>query len=163
VRPNHEELLLRNPALGACASWHLARSFAEVSLGTAPELPYFLIGTAMIFHRPTVEKIHAMRFESGLIKAVSEQPDVVAGLQSRLENNVKSALMALQVGCAAKMLEREGGEGLPTFRARGADLPFKVRHGEGSVPRIFNCAKRLGRWFASEKLEGLKQQLRIEF
>ena len=94
-------------------SWHLARSFAEASSGEAPELPYFLIGAAMIFHRPTVEKIHAMRFDSGLVKAVSEQPDVVAGLQSRMENNAKSALMALQVGCAAKILERDGGDGFP--------------------------------------------------
>ena len=144
-------------------SWYLARAFAEASSGEPPELPYFLVGAAMIFHRPTVEKIHAMRFDSGLIKAVSEQPDVVAGLQSRLENNAKSALMALQVGCAANILEREGGEGLPAFRARGPDLPFKIRLGEGSVPRMFSCAKRLGRWFGSEKIEGLKQQLRIEF
>lgn len=163
LRPNHEELLLRNPALGACVSWHLARAFAEMASGEAPELPYFLVGAAMIFHRPTVEKIHAMRFDSGLIKAVSEQPDVVAGLQSRMENNAKSALVALQVGCAANILEREGGEGLPAFRSRGSDLPFKVRLGEGSVPRMFNCAKRLGKWFATEKIEGLKQQLRIEF
>lgn len=117
----------------------------------------------MIFHRPTVEKIHAMRFDSGLIKAVSEQPDVVAGLQSRMENNARGALTALQVGCAANILEREGGEGFPAFRAQGPDLPLKIRNGEGSVPRMYNCAKRLGRWFGSEKIEGLKQQLRIEF
>lgn len=163
LRSDHEELLLRNPALGACVSWHLARSFAEARAGEAPELPYFLIGAAMVFHRPTVEKVHAMRFDSGLVKAVAEQPDVVAGLQARMENNAKSALMALQVGCATRILEREGGEGLPAFRARGSDLPFKVRHGEGGVPRMFNCAKRLGRWFGVERIDALQQQLRIEF
>jgi hypothetical protein len=141
----------------------LARSFADASSGEAPELPYFIVGAAVIFHRPTVEKIHAMRFDSGLIKAVSEQPDVVAGLQVRIENSAKNALLALQVGCAAQILEREGGEGLPAFRARGPDLPFKIRHGEGGVPRMFNCAKRLGRWFGVEKMDGLIQQLRIEF
>jgi hypothetical protein len=117
----------------------------------------------MIFHRPTVDKIHAMRFDSGLVKAVSEQPDVVAGLQIRMENNVKSALTALQVGCAAAILDREGGEGFPAFRARGSDLPFAIRHGEGGVQRMFNCAKRLGKWFGTEKIDGLRQQLRIEF
>ena len=104
-----------------------------------------------------------MRFDSGLVKAVSEQPDVVAGLQARMENNAKTALMALQVGCAAKILEREGGEGFPAFRAQGSDLPFKIRHGEGNVPRMLNCARRLGKWFGLEKIDGLKQQLRIEF
>lgn len=163
MRTNHEELLLRNPALGACVSWHLARAFAEASAGQAPELPYFIVGAAMTFHQPTVEKIHGMRFESGLIKAVSEQPDIVAGLQARMENNARSALKSLQVACASKILEREGGAGLPAFRAQGADLPFKIRHAEGSVPRIFNCAKRLGRWFGVEKIDGLKRQLQIEF
>jgi hypothetical protein len=163
LQADHEELLLRNPALGACASWHLARSFAEATAGEAPELPYFLVAAAMIFHRPTVEKIHGMRFDSGLVKAVSEQPDVIAGLQARMENNAKSALIALQVGCAAEVLEREGGAGFPAFRAKGNDLPFKIRHGEGDVPRIFNCAKRLGKWFGLEKVSGLKPLLRIEF
>jgi hypothetical protein len=52
----------------------LARAFAEANSGEAPELPYFLVGAATIFHRPTVEKIHAMSFDSGLIKAVPSPP-----------------------------------------------------------------------------------------
>lgn len=156
-------MILRNPALGACASWHLARSFAETATGAAPDLPYFLIGAAMIFHRPTVEKIHAMRFESGLVKAVSEQPDVIGGLQLRLENNANAALAALQLGCATKLLEKERGERFPAFRAKGADLPTDIRHGDGDVPRVFGCAKRLGKWFGEARLHGLKQLLRIEF
>jgi len=117
----------------------------------------------MLFHGPTIEKIHAMRFDSGLVKAVSEQPDVIAGLQSRLENNAKTALKALQVGCAARIIEKEGGYGFPAFRAQGPDLPPKIRHAEGNVPRMINSAKRLGQWFAQEQFHNLKQQLRIEF
>lgn len=161
--PNHEELILRNPALGACLSWHVARSFADARSGQPPELPYFVISAAMLFHGPTITKIYAMRFDSGLVKAVSEQPDVIAGLQSRLENNAKAALKALQVGCAARLLEREGGYGFPTFRAQGPDLPLKIRQGEGNVPRMINSAKRLGHWFAQESFHDLQQQLRIEF
>jgi hypothetical protein len=129
----------------------------------APELPYFVIAAAMLFHGPTIAKIHAMRFDSGLVKAISEQPDVIAGLQSRLENNARTAMKALQVGCAAGILEKESGHGFPAFRAQGTDLPPKIRQAGGNVPRMINSAKRLGQWFAQERFHDIKQQLRIEF
>ncbi len=104
-----------------------------------------------------------MQFDSGILKAVSDRPDIVAGLQSRVENYSFAALKALQVGSNAGILLREGGEGFPTFRAVGTDLPRPVRYGEASIPDIFNCAKRLGAWFAKEKIELLQQQLVVEF
>lgn len=163
MRADHEEVLLRNPALGACAFWHLSRTFSEYGFGRAPELPYFLIAAGMIFHRRTVDKVRRMYFDSGVLKAVSERPDIVAGLQGRIENYSLAALRALQVGSNAGILRREGGEGFPTFRAYGADLPRPIRQGEASVPDIFNCAKRLGAWFAAERIDVLQKQLIIEF
>jgi hypothetical protein len=163
VRTDHEELLLRNPALGASAFWHLSRAFSDSSSGRAPDLPYFFIASAMIFHHSTVEKVRRMQFDSGILKAVYERPDIVAGLQARMEQYSLAALKALQVGATSGILQREGGEGFPTFRACGPNLPKAVRHGEASVPDIFNCAKRLGTWFAAEGFEKLRGQLNIEF
>jgi hypothetical protein len=80
-----------------------------------------------------------------------------------LENNANAALAALQLGCATKILEKEQGERFSAFRANGTDLPIDVRHGDGAVPRVFGCAKRLGKWFGEERIHGLKQLLRIEF
>src|SRR6266404_6878809 len=85
MRVDHEEILLRNPALGACAFWHLSRAFSEYGFGRAPELPYFVLAAGMIFHRGTVDKIHRMQFDSGILKAVSERPDIVTGLQRRMQ------------------------------------------------------------------------------
>lgn len=163
MRADHEEVLLRNPALGACAFWHLSRMFSEYGSGRAPELPYFLIAAGMIFHLGTLEKVRRMQFDSGILKAVSDRPDIVAGLQGRIEEYSLLALKALQVGTAAGILQREGGQGFPSFRATGADLPKPIRDGEASVPDIFSCAKRLGAWFAAEKITLLQKQLNIEF
>jgi hypothetical protein len=163
MRVDHEEVLLRNPALGACAFWHLSRAFSEYGLGRSPELPYFLLAAGMIFHRDTVEKIHRMQFDSGLLKAVSEKPDIGIGLQRRVQEYSRASLEALQVGSTAGILQREGGEGFPTFRASGTELPKSIRHGTRSVPDVFNCAKRLGAWFASETIDALNRQLNIEF
>jgi hypothetical protein len=116
----------------------------------------------MLFHQPTVEKTKRMQFESGILKAVSERPDIIAGLQSRMEDNARLSLTALQVGCSAKILGREGGVGFPNFRANGSDLPGDVRDSFAAVADIFNSARRLGAWFAQEKLVALQRILAVE-
>jgi hypothetical protein len=163
VRSDYEEVLLRNPALSACTFWQLSRSFSEAGKGRAPELPYFLICAGMIFHQATTEKIRRMQFDSGLLKAISDRPDIIAGLQGRIEEHSISALRALQVGTASGLLQREGGDGFPTFRAEGSDLPRALRDTSAGVADMLNAAKRLGAWFASEQIEMLFKQLNIEF
>lgn len=164
MRLDHEELLLRNPALGACGFWHVSRSFSEHrASGEAPVLPYFFVAAAMLFHRPTIEKFQAMRFESGFAKAISDNPDLISDLQQRIEDNAQNALRTIQVSCAARLLTREGGDGFPAFRAVGTNLPPPLREGGGSVPRMFNSAKRIGAWLASENIVSIRQQLNVEF
>jgi hypothetical protein len=116
----------------------------------------------MLFHKATVDKLRRMNFDSGLMKAVSEQPDIIAGLQLRMESSFKTSLYALQVGNDSRILIREGGSGLPTFRAIGNNLPKPVRHPEASVADIFSSAKRLGVWFASEEFDVLTRHLMVE-
>ena len=164
MRIDHEELLARNPALGASAFWHVARRHADKARGEAPVLPIFIVSAAMLFHRATVEKIHAMNFDSGLLKAVVERPDLLAGLQSRMEAHAGYALKALQVGVSAELLSREGGEGFPRFRALGgSDLPPELREFEAPVSHIIAAAKRLGTWFAMDGIDTVQRQLNIEF
>lgn len=101
MKIDHEELLARNPALVASAFWHLAHRHAGSARGAPPILPVFIISTALLLHRATVNKIHAMNFESGMLKAVVERPDLLAGLQGRVEAHADTALRALQVGVAS--------------------------------------------------------------
>lgn len=113
----------------------------------------------MLFHAGTVEKIARMNFDSGLLKAIVEEPELLAGLQRRMEAALPACLRALQVGVAAKLLEREGGSGLPTFRALGATLPVAVRETNPTS----SCAKRLGVWLAADDLPTLQSRLGIKF
>jgi hypothetical protein len=143
--------------------FNLSRKYSEYASGAAPSLPLFLIAAGMLYHQSTVEKLRRMQFDSGILKAVSERPDVIAGLQGRIEQYQLAAFKALQVGSAVRILQRDGGEGFPTFRASGTELPKPVRDGEASVHDIFNSAKRLGAWFAMDSIEILRRQLNIEF
>jgi hypothetical protein len=113
MREDHEEVILRNPAFGAGAFWYLARSFSDHSEGGTPMLAHFVLAEGMLFHARTVQKIRNMNLDSGLLKAISDVPDIVAGLQGRVEESVEEALHALQVGTATGILTREHA-GAPT-------------------------------------------------
>jgi Family of unknown function (DUF6521) len=147
---DHEERILRNPALTARVFWHLARSYGEHGERRPPELPQFLFGAAMVFNEATVERTHRMRFDTGLEKAVSECPDMLFGLQARLADTALPALKGLQVGSAAGILMRVEGSRFPGFAAAGTQLPASLRDGAAPVSRLFACARRLGAWFAIE-------------
>jgi hypothetical protein len=161
MREDHEEAIIRNPAYGAAAFWHLARSFSDQAEGRTPMLAHFLLAEGMLFHHRTVQKIRGMNLDSGLLKAISEVPDIVAGLQGRVEDAMAEALRALQVGTAAGILLREHGGGLPTFRAVGNDLPKQIRRADGRLDETFAAAKRLGAWYAMEGLPTLLHRLGV--
>ncbi len=164
MKIDHEELIARNPALGACAFWHLARKHAETARGAAPPFPVFLVSSGMLFHRATIDKIHRMQFDSGFLKAIVERPDLIVGLQARMERNADAALCALQVGVASGLLQREGGEGFPTFRALGgSDLPAPLRDYDPPASLLIGAAKRLGAWFAMDPFTILHRHLNVEF
>lgn len=148
MQHDHEERILRNPALTARVFWHLARSFGEHSEGRPVELPQFLVGAAMVSHEATVERTHRMRFDTGLEKAVSECPDMLFGLQARLNDNALPALKGLQVGSSAGILMRVDGRSFPSFAACGTQLPPSLKDSAEPVSRLFACARRLGAWFA---------------
>lgn len=163
MREDHEERILRNPALGAAACWHFSAQYGEHANGAPPLLPHFYIAMAILHHRASVEKLHRMQFDSGITKAVAERPDIVAGLQQRLEARAANTLAALQVAASSGLLQREGGPGFPSYRALGMSLPLPIRHAEGRTSHIYAAARRLGAFFAAERLATLSRQLMIEF
>lgn len=164
MRADHEELLAKNPALLARIFWHLARKYSDTAAGEAPVLPVFILSAGLLFHRETVEKIHRMNFDSQFLKVVAERPDLIGGLQARVESSARPALLALQLGVAAGLLQRDGGKGFPTFRALGAaDLPPALRDGDSSLGAMILAGKRLGAWFALEPFETIQRQLTVEF
>ncbi|MDC7682190.1 DUF6521 family protein [Asticcacaulis sp. BYS171W] len=164
MQGNHEELLAKNPILLARLFWHVARKFSETSGGKSPSLPVFLLSGGLLLHRETVEKVHRMNFDSRFVKMVVERPDLIVGLQGRVEMNSRFALMGVQLGVNVALLQRDGGLGFPTFRAiGGVDLPAELRSQEVSSAALIGAAKRLGAWFALEELDSVQRQLIVEF
>ncbi len=164
MKDNHEELLARNPALLSRLYWYLARKYGETSKRKSPALPIFLVSTGLLFHHETVDKIYRMNFDSRFLKVVVERPDLIGGLQARVEAASPAALRGLQLGVSSGLLQRDGGEGFPTFRAIGGnDLPVALREASSPLGPMIAAAKRLGAWFALEPFEIIQRQLTVEF
>ncbi|ANM27607.1 MULTISPECIES: three component ABC system middle component [unclassified Rhizobium] len=163
MREDHEESILRNPAYLACLLWNLARSFSDNGSGRSPNLTHMVIGTSMLFHAASVEKIRAMKFDSGLLKALSDVPELVAGGQTRLEAALPTCLQALQLGVAAGIIRRESGDGLPTFLALRTNLPKALRDAEAATGPGISAARRLGAWFAREDLAIVRGRMGVRF
>lgn len=72
MRVDHEEILARNPVLLARCFWYLSQHFGIAADGRAPSLPLFVIAAAILFHAESVEKIHRMNFDSGLLRAETQ-------------------------------------------------------------------------------------------
>lgn len=163
MRIDHEELLLRNAMLSARAWWYLSREFADRGDGSAASLPHFILAGGILFHRASARRVSKMQFESGLLKAISDQPDLIAGVQERMEDNFDAVLAGLQVGTASGLLLREGSPEGPSFRAQATLLPKEIREIDGHAKEILAAARRLGRWFADDPLKTVISRLRVEF
>lgn len=164
MRGDFESSVLQNPALGALLLWQVARAFTDRHPdGAAPQLPFFLLALPMLFHAPTVRRIKAMNFDSGLMKAVSDGPEIALGLQDRLKRSAGISLQALELACASHLLVREYGSGFPSFRAEGTALPPGARSVAQDVRDMMSAARRLGVWFADDGIQGACLRLDVRF
>lgn len=160
MRPDHEETVLRNPALGARALWHVANAYARAKADQPPSLHHLVLAGGMIFSRSTAERIGRMKFDSGLRKAIADRPEMVAGLQARVEEQLPYVLRAVQLGASTRMLSVEAGL---LCRALGEDLPKEIRTMDGEARMMLAAGKRLGRWFAADALPVLAARLGVAF
>jgi hypothetical protein len=79
-----------------------------------------------------------------------ECPDMLFGLQRRLDESALPALSGLQVGTSAGILARVDGDRFVGFTAVGTLLPKEIRSAPEPITRLFASARRLGAWFAAE-------------
>ena len=164
VKVDFEERIIRNPALGSTVLWQFARDYTDHSGdGSAPNLLAFLLVYPMLFHAATVRAIKGMNFESGFSKALIDQPEISIGLQARLRSTAVPALQTLNFACAAGLLRREEGAGIPFFRPEGTTLPSGFKDARYSVRDMIAAARRLGRWIASDGVEATCLRLDVRF
>jgi hypothetical protein len=159
-----EHDLVQNAALGATALWSFARGYTERAEGReGPELPACMIVLPMVYHRRTATTVHRMRADSGLLKALHDDPELIAGLQRRLEALATRSLQALNVAVSSSLLEWDRATPWPRVMPKRKTLPPELQASQGDVGAILSAAKRLGWWFAAEDVASIYLRLGVKF
>ncbi|WP_437323563.1 three component ABC system middle component [Sorangium sp. So ce381] len=159
-----EHDLVQNAALGATALWSFARGYMDRAEGReGPELPTCIIVLPMVYHRRTATTIHRMRADSGLLKALHDNPELIAGLQRRLEALATRSLQALNVAVSSSLLEWDHATPWPRVTPKRKTLPPELQSGQDDVATILGAAKRLGWWFAAEDVVSICLRLGVRF
>lgn len=114
MRIDFEERILRNPrAFGAVLAWRFAKSDFEVERRGAG-LAHLALAMPLALHRPTVRRMHRMKFGSGLLHAVASCVDITSDLQQRTEQCFPMVLRSLTIATASGLVSVQSGPtGLP--------------------------------------------------
>lgn len=158
-----EQRILRNPAAGAILLWEFAYAYrAQANALRGPNLPELMLVLPMAFHASTVRKVRRMLPASGLARAISAEPDILAGLQDRLESLASLSFEALSVAHAAGLLTRTPGDGWPHYSPM-SQLPRSLESLSPGLKDMRSACRRLGAWLASDGLVRTCTQLGVRF
>lgn len=156
--------VIRNPLLGAAALWEFSNSyFQEAKQLSGASLPMMMLVLPIVYHKRTVETIRRKQKRSGLLKALSENPEITVGLQERVEAMSDLSLRTLSVACAAGLVHRQATSGWPIYVPELKRLPVSVVPIIDEGKAILGSSRRLGAWFAQEDFVATISRLRVEF
>lgn len=161
MTPDFEERVVSNPAFGALLTRVFCEAFEGKRAGRdSASIGQILIALPMLFHRPTVNHVKAMQFDTGLAKAVAERTAIVTGLQGRVMRLAPASLNAIAVACSAGLLS-SSGEAPGIYRV--TQRPLRAHPASIEVDDALKAAKRLGSWFSLEPLPVLCRLLQVRF
>lgn len=156
--------VIRNPLLGAAAFWEFSNSyFQEARQLSGATLPMVMLVLPIVYHKRTVDSIRRKHKKSGLLKALSENPEITIGLQERLEAMGDLSLRTLNVACSANLIRRQSTSGWPIYIPELKRLPAPVVPVIDEAKAILSSSRRLGAWFAQEDFVVTISRLRVEF
>jgi Family of unknown function (DUF6521) len=167
MRLDFEQRILRNPALGALLLWELSRSFQEYEPNNAgPSLPVIVVSAGMLLHRPTVLTIKGMQLVKGigLARAIASEPEIVAGLQQRVEAAFAFSMDSLGLATASGLvvaIERQGR--FPTYQATRQKLSPRLEAASRPIVPQLSASRRLGAWFAADQFAVSCAHLQLRF
>ncbi|MCB1055257.1 MAG: hypothetical protein KDD11_07055 [Acidobacteria bacterium] len=165
MKAQFEIEVIQNTAVGAASLWQFALSYQKNSPGgDAPDLSFLMLVLPTVFHQRSAQKISAKQFKSGLLKALYDSPELVVGLQQRMEAMQARTLRSLSLACAADLLERQSdSKKLPRFVPRRKSLPDALKPTHDDVRKVLSASKRLGTWLSGHDLSFICTQLHVRF
>lgn len=161
MRIDFEEQIVINPVLGGVALWNFVSQYEKHAEPEAyPVILTLLPVLPIVFHKASVTSLKGMQFDSGLTKAIVDNPSIRVGLQRRIVSLSPLTLTSINIACASGLLQRVAAPGVPAFSRGLKRLPREVEP-EGTARDIATAARRLGAFFARESIIQMQMKLGI--
>lgn len=111
-----EQDAAQNSALGAFLITHFCVEYFNTSNQTrGPTLPQTLLVLPLIYHRQTVSSLKRMQRQSGLLKALADNPSIQVGLNRRTHSLTKRTFKSILISCNTKLLRLNQEDDWPTL------------------------------------------------
>jgi len=116
----------------------------------------------MVFHRKAARSIYGMRFDSGLLKALADAPDILINLPERVQSLSRQSLASLGIASASGLVKRIPDDPFPRFLAKSS-FPPSLKSSHVDTDQILKASRRLGYWFAMEDFTTICNLLQVSF
>jgi bifunctional pyridoxal-dependent enzyme with beta-cystathionase and maltose regulon repressor activities len=104
-----------------------------------------------------------MNINSGLLKALSDNPELPVGLQWRLEQLAPRSLQAIHLAYGAKLIKVDQVMADLAFLPSRHSIPQQLQTKSRDVIQMQGAAKRLGVWLRQLDLPTISNLLRLVF
>lgn len=159
-----EQEAAQNSALGALLITHFCLEYFNTKNQTSgPSLPKTLLILPLLYHRQTVNSLRRMQRQSGLLKALADNPSIHVGLQSRLQSLTSRTFKSILIACNSKLLRLHHEGDWPTL----TPFPHTINSLKHLSPAstelrdMQKAASRLGWWLPSTESINLYALLRL--
>jgi len=153
--------IFQNHVLGAHALWEFSKHYQEYEENNqAPILMLALPVLPIVFNKRATDCIKNRNFKEGsLFKTITENKDIYAGLQERMEQSVEITFKSIHIAVASNLLiyDRETTQLIPNRKSE----PQIKRHLD--YLDIIASSKRIGAWFSLLSLQEITDYFNIKF
>ncbi len=159
-----EQTVVQNIALGATTLWSFCDAFFETTQQTrGPTLPETLLVLPIVLHERSATRLWRMRANSGLARALMDEPEIPAGLQKRMEGLFSLSSSSLALSVSSDLIRVDPDRPWPRYLPARQSLPAGLKPAGEETKRIHGAARRLGWWFADETIVSTASLLRVRF
>lgn len=156
-----EQRVIQNTGLAAEAIWQAVQEAFEASGRTeGVSFPLAFLILPLTFHQRTAKALANKTQPGALYKALSENREMIVGLQARMQAMSGRTLQAVSIGFHTELLLLDPDH--QRHLIPGRKTP-PVAHVTEDVKTIMNAAKRVGHAFAEMNLVQLTTHLNIRF
>lgn len=155
-----EHDIIQNVGIGALALHKFSHNYyVSTQNSQAPSLALVMPVLPILFNKYSLDAIYRRDYEGGFYNALTNNRDIPAGLQERMEEMADHTFRSLNVAYATGILtyDKERNEIFPV------EKKVKSDQYNSDIKMILKGADRLGYWFASMSFEQICILLKIKF